>query len=383
MSNEINICAFKPELFSEKQITRLEILLDKLDEAAKERKLFLDTAQIIAMREWLKNPDVKTEPNEYLEIYNAIPDNIFCIYLEEEIKSIFGDQHKEVLKSLSSFPVARQKEAFIFMQTVYSNFTDKKENREASAKLSKLYKTILTEYPDILNNEDDILSAIKLGKSFKEHEESLTNIWQNSSMTEQIKKIKSLLAEAYPNDDVEKLYIGKAKAKKEVGAVFLPSKKTDVIICGPILSGGKEKTYDIGLFILSHEFQHRQQMRWVKKLENDKLEKGSAEYYQSRIYLATYKGGYLAPETNSGNIALFAGLKDYLEQPVEQQANNIATLSSMEGDTKGAKMWAFNEKLTKAFSIVAKPIDTAMFNIGRVTSTITSIRSNKAEQPKI
>lgn len=201
-------------------------------------------------------------------------------------------------------------------------------------------------------------------------------LWGFATKGDQIEKAKSLLAEAYPNDDVDNLHIGAVELEK-AGASYLLSLAADTIVVGPLFSHPEIKKWDLGMYMLHHEFQHRRQIRLADKLDKGLLEKGSAQHYQARLYHAQMEGGYLTLMTAVNKLAMYARVGDYHRQPIEKQANEIATISSAIGNTSGAAMWMLNEKLSNAFSAVAKPINTVAYGIERVTSFFTGNKGPK------
>lgn len=367
---DIEIIAFQPETYSDQQKERLDSLLDQLSKAASERKAYLNRGRLAALNAWLKSPEGAKTGHDYQEIFNAVPNERFPAYMEEIITSNFPEQADDLLEKLEEFSITMQKQAIGYTASFYADFIDRKEDRAHWAKIDELYETILKENPGILTNLDDIKGAIKLGNAIQNHKGELTRLWKNSAMPQQIEAAKTLLAEAYPNDEIEKLHISEVKTKTAIAA-YLTSLNADTMVCGPLFSGGKSKSYDFGLYLLSHEFQHRRQSRLAKRFENGELKKGSAEYYQGQLYHANFEGGYLSMVTAVNKLARIARYTDYCEQPVERQANDIAKLSSTFGKTSGAALYALSEGLGKAFSTMARPVNTVAYNIERAVTALT------------
>lgn len=372
MSDTLEIKIFDVSELSEPQVTRLESLLDELDIAAKERQAYLNIGRRAAFKHFLDNPDTVDREHDLMKIYNAFPKERLKVFLEEVLETTFGEENENILSKLEGFSFQQKIEIFVSAGISYADFIDKSKDRAYWSKLDKIYEAILNEYPNILNNIHDIKGALMLGQAKKDQKSPLHDPWQLPKNPLAV-EIKQLLATAYPDDDIEHLEIVTADIS---GALHMPSMSLDTIVLGPPCTFHNFSLSDIGFFVLAHENQHRRQTRLADKLEKDELEKGTAEYYQARIYYSQFKGGYLTTITAENKIQKFARYIDYEEQPIERQADLVAKVACTIGNPKGLSLLNTNSVLYRSFSRVAQPIDFVMHNTQRVYNGLKSLGSS-------
>lgn len=361
MAKISEIHVFNPATLSEQQKARLESLLCNLEAAVKDRRQFLSEGGAKAMKEYLKNPAANEFDHDYLALFNIVPEDRWPAIIEE-LKKEVADVPGTVddLARLKTLDLAQQKKAVAYIASQYTRFLDKPKERAHWKKVDRLYQTILSEFPDILSNKDDVLHAVTLGLILKEKKNTLKEAWENASAYEKIDLTKSLLKQAYPQDDVDHVHAAMVKIE-QVAAAFHRNLTVDTIACGPLFT--KMEKYGFPLYLFAHEFQHRRQARLVDRLERGLVSKDSAEYYPARLFQANFKGGSLSPSTEQGKIAMMAKFTDYCEQPIEAQANMMASIASNIGETGGDTIWSIAETFSKAASAVARPVDTVMKGI--------------------
>lgn len=379
MTKNISVTVFNPAGLSDEERARLDGLLDALDAAVADRKTYLNTGRAKALKEFLKDPCANVITHDYLPALNAVPEDRWPAVVEEVAKDLAGmPSAANAIAQLKILGAPKQQEAVSFMVSQYVRFVDKSKERGHWQKVDGLYETILSEFSDILFNEDDIHGAVKLGEILGKEKASLTEVWKKATGAEKIEKAKSLLARAYPNDDTAHLHIAPVETKKIIAA-FNTVLSADTMVCGRMFLNGT--SYAFPVYMFAHEFQHRRQLRLVDSLERNQLSKGSAEYYQARLFRANFEGGYLTPMTAPNKVAMYAKLTDYFEQPVEQQANDNAKLSSSIGNTGGDEIWSLSEKFSKAVSATVRPVDKIGHEISIAVSAITSIGRRKPDGP--
>lgn len=373
MAMTIPVNIFDPSSLSDDKRARLESLLNTLDIAVEERKKYQTLGRVEALKEYLADPSANKVAHDYLLMYNAIPTDRWSAMAAVVVKTLEG--RPDVIRQFEALDYERQKEAASFTFSQYTRFIDISEDRKHWKKLDGIYETILSEFPSILTSMDDLKGVVRLGQIFAKHKDRVTETWKTASAAEKIETAKSLLAEAYPDDNPEHLYVAPVDIKR-AGAAFMGV--ADIILCGPMMLGGTSSALPIYQF--THEFQHRRQTQLVERLEKNELPPGSAEYYQARLFRANHEGGYLTPMTASNKIAMLAKLTDYLEQPLEAQANGNAKLACAIGDTGGDSIWKVNERFCKAVSAVARPVDKIVHGVSVAVSTVATL-GRKAPRP--
>jgi len=376
ISKTLSLKIFDPTRFSDEKQMRLDSLLDSLDMAVEERKKYLSVGYLKALKEFLKDPSANEIIHDYLSIFNVIPEDRWLLLVEEMERGASDGTSDSVdaIAQLKSLDAPEQKEAVSFMLVQYAQFVDESRDREHWQKLDGLYKIILSEFPDILFNADDIMGAARLGTILDKNKDSLSAVWKTNAAGKKIETSKSLLTLAYPDDDIAHLHVASVEVKN-VAAAFHTSLPVDTMVCGSLFLNSTR--WVLPLFLMTHEFQHRRQLRLVDRLKKDQLTKGSAEYYQARLFRANFDGGYLSSTLATNKVAMYAKLTAYYEQPVEQQANDNTRLASIIGNTGGDVIWSLSEKFTKAVSAIARPVDKISYESRRVISAITSIGHRK------
>lgn len=310
---------------------------------------------------------------------NAYPAERWPGFIDETIKSMEdtpGAGH--ALAQLQELDLSEQRKGFSFMASQYVQFVDKFVDRGHWQKVDGLYEVILTEFPDILNNKDDVIGAVALGKIIESKKGGLTAAWKKASGTQKLEAAKTLLSQAYPEDDTTHLHVAPVDVKKVI-AGFSTSLHIDTMVCGPFFMNGE--SFGFPLYLFAHEFQHRRQLKLADRLEKNQLVKGSAEYYQARLIRANFDGGYLTPSTAANKVAWYARLTDYFEQPVERQANDSAKLSGRIGQTGGDVVWSLSEGFSRIISAAARPVDTVVGKVEQVVSAIGSIGHRTPTEP--
>ena len=356
---------FDPRTLDKDKTQRLEELLDDLDLAVKERKKALYPGYHNALDAWLENPDMRAVESYHSEVLSVLPEERLFKFLEQVFQSFSRDGQEDLVNKLKPLNIEEQRDVLAFMISYHQFYLERDIDRKHWKRLNSLYRTILREYPDILNNESDISGAIRFGELIQKEKRSLTEIWRQASLSEQVKKAHQLLADAYPDDDVGNLFITSIDNKL---ASFFVSMAADAIVCGDTFSGGKHKRWDSALYSLAHEFQHRRQVRLVDEFKKGNLEKESSEYYQARLYDIQNKGGSLVHFMAKNGLEMVAKAWDYRVQPIERHADGMAKLSSVVGNTHAAARASRVETIDRIFSAVTKPIDTAYFHIKNVAS---------------
>jgi len=351
-------------VLSNEQKTRLEGLLDQLDLAVAERKVFVDSAQADAMRAYFKNPSTPIAAHDYIALFTELDDARFPALLAEMLQDLRARNAEDVAARLETLELPEQKKIIGYVSSAYTWLCDEKKERQLWKKVSRIYNTILSEFPRLLTSVDDATGAVKLGQMIESKKGSLSFIWPMATNDEKMKRVSDILKSAYPKDDVDHMHIASVDIKT-VAAAFTDD-GVDTMMCGPQVLEGK--IIDLSLFLIAHEFQHRRQQRLIDRLKRGELTKGNEDYYRARLFKANFSGGYLSAGVARGKIGMFAKFRDYVAQPVEQDANNHARISSVFGATAGQKIWDLNEKVSRVLSATARPLDKIAYGCRRVFS---------------
>lgn len=338
------------------QRERLDDLLTKLESLIKERERIVNTAKTQTLKACFNEAamaDTKSRikyNDDLLTAYNTVdPTRLRKTFttLAEKLRPHLNDTSE--WERFEKIPFAQQKILYSKVVSSYKDYMNSETDKKFWDDLHQIYHRILTRYPTMLYSEEDITGAINLGNILRQTRASLISKWQDTLKaanfdTEKTYQARTdltrdLLAQAYPDDNAEDLDFGHATFK-QCGGIYLG--ETDTII----LDSGKfgQYTWFQALKTLSHEFQHRRQHRLAKQLKNNELTEGSSEHYQARLFSANLHGGYLSPLTESNKDEHDIIIVDYLEQPVEAQANAVACLVSYIGGTGEDVIWRKHEE---------------------------------------
>lgn len=370
---------FNPALLSNEKRARLDSLLDQLDIAATERGLFTDAGKIEALKEWLTSLPENRPATDHLAFFQAIPKSRWnAFFAEVEQEFILNHKSPELFVQLKALGTYEQMQALAYASSEWQRFTDATQARKHWKKLNNLYTKILTEFPDILFSQDDAQTILALGGVFAKEYPNLKASWDRATSAKKAEKTKELFEKALPADDVNSMHVATVSLKA-AAAAFMPSVNADTMICGGMFYDSTSPGFPMYLF--THEYIHRRQTRLMDRLVKGQLTKGSAEYYQARLFRANFKGGYLSPMATKGKIAMIAQLHDYYNQPVERHANDNASYAHYFGQTGSDLTWKMQEKLGHVFSAAARPLDATSYGVRRVVSAVTSIGRRKPKGP--
>lgn len=358
---------FNPSGLSNTQATQLTDLLDRLDDTAAKRKAYLDTGRTAALKAWFENPQACTARSDFTVMYQAIPEERFVRMVDDAYRTCGTEEEQKLGQRLQALPFEEKRKAYAFVTSSYADFIDNSRDGDHWNKTAGLYKTILTRYPDILGRQEDFTGAIRFASLVKESQTNLAATWKNAAAQTQMDDTRTLLAQAYPDDDVGRLHIAQVSTKNVLAAFATPA---DTIVLGQPFF--KTESPDLPLFFLTHEFQHRRQIELKKRLPE--LHSKSPEYYQARLFSANFNGGYLSLALATNKLNRAAKHRAYLEQPVEMQANMIAKMVSIASGTQSAALWEAGERKSMLISDIARPVDCLARNIHRVYSAATGAR---------
>ena len=306
---------------------RLESWLSHIERVVDKRNLNKRQgypAYLGALNEWLEHPNQSFQSDQTY-LYRAIPDDRMDDFIDDQLQyfpDIEGAQQS--FARLRSHPIHKQKEALTFASVYRDYFSSNKDEERSWRALSQLYDCVLSAFPNILYCEDDargrknVLHLLEQDKRKK----SLKQIWRDRSAGHENRKIEAVrhfLATAYPGENVEHIEIT-VKPLRSIGGAFIGSLAADVMLHNARRLNDVNRT----LFVILHELQHRRQLQKIKQLEDGQLSKGTAEYYQARLFRANLCGGYLNYSTTACSNR--NAVRDYDRQPVERHANDLAAV---------------------------------------------------------
>lgn len=361
--------AFDPREMTPTEHARLNELLDQLDTAVDAFRAHKTTGCLAALKKYLDKPTPFA--HDYVEMYAALPDDRWVIYVEEELADMTGDALSADLKAcFMNLSSDQQRVALAYASVEGSAAADASQLHQPQKNISIIYKQILSEFPTLLWSEKDIKSVLDLAETLRKQKHFLSSWqWDTSDNKQKIAAAKGVLADAFPNDKVDELYIGEVKIKN-AAAAFLTSAKADVMILGPHFFN---LSWQLPFYLLAHEFQHRRQIRLISDLESGKINKTDPSYYQARLFRANMRGGYISTTITKGFISRTARYEDYFNQPVERHANDTASYAHFLAGTDAEKLWRLSEKFSRAASKTAQPLDAANRAASRVVGAAKSI----------
>lgn len=367
--------SFDPSNFSMRKHRRLDELLNDLTMAVALRGELINAGYLEALKKWVNNPPIAGNmPNgmaDRLAVSAAIPEDRWIASMQESLKasSMVMSEAARAIVRFEELDISKQKEGISYTTSEYERFIDRPRDRKHWKTVSGIYRAVLTEFPDILNNEEDSAGSERLGNILKDEKEELDAFWKNASDIEKAEKAKSILHIAYPKDDVPHLHMAVLETKTVEGA-YSGNLITDTMICGTDTI--KSKHWESSMFVFAHEYNHRRQRKLVQKLKEDRLTSGSAEHYQAWLFKANLAGGgYLVPSEAHGVLQMYARLADYITQPVEFHANENAKFAHDIGCTAMGVTWSVGKAIFKSISAITRPFDVVSYGIDRATSAST------------
>lgn len=370
----MNIGTFKPENYSQEQIDRLEHLLGMLDVATNKRKQYNQIGSFKALQTFMDDPSLYEE-NDMCQVWGAIPHDRFNATIDLIFGKDLSEKHANIKNEFMHLEKSKKQRALSYASDKFRTYLSETRFQQDWRAVDSLFEQILAEFPEILNETDEIIAAMEMGRVLLSQKNELKELWAYALNSEKLDMARNIIKTAYPNDNVDNIHMQEVDIEKAAAAV-VGGLEADTIILGQMFFS--DKTFDFPLYLMNHEFNHRRQRRLVAQLDNGELEKATAKYYQARLFRANFSdlgGGYLSPMSAPNKIVRIAGLRDYMEQPVEQHANNMAVLSHKIAGTTGGTLWKINEGITKIFSDVCRP---AAFVYHTVRTPFEKMHANDA-----
>ncbi|MDD9899498.1 MAG: hypothetical protein OXT65_00795 [Alphaproteobacteria bacterium] len=340
---------------------RLENLLDQIDTAAAARKSFDEAGQFKALKVWLDNPQEATQKlsnhdkerlSTFEQVFSGIPADRLQHYIDE-FADICHSQNggADTFARLNALSREQKITGMAYAAQQGNQHVDASQNETHWNTMSKLYNTVLSEYPNILTTKEDIAGAQKIAGTLRHLHPLMQAAWPHKTTQEKNAMMKRLFTETCPDENADHLHMATLNSNF-AAAAFSSNVKVDTMYAGDQL---EKLPPALGVFLYIHEYQHRRQRQLVQQLEDDKLQKGSAAYYQARLFKANQDGGYLQPMVAANQLETLAKTNDYMDQPVERQANDAASLTCALAGTGGDKIWAVADKAQRGLSTLSQP----------------------------
>ena len=305
------------------QREHLESLLDQIDGAAADFRSFCEKGYIAALMTWLRNPPramgclqngEKAWAVTLDEMYTQMPDDRYEIVIKELEKSCDHTDTPELFAPFSALDRAEKNLYLAYIDLKKDEALDPREGAFHRRKLAKLYRAILTEFPGILLSKQDAQNYKTAVRSFKTNGDTLKSAFQKQGKDGIDTTATAFLKSVFPTEPVGEMLVSELQKPSPARGLF--QTETSMLFTTQQLKNTSAEDFMCNFM---HEFQHFRQLVQIRKLEDGKLKKGSAAYYQARLFRANFRGGYLPPPPD-GNPE---GFHSYHFQPVEAQANQM------------------------------------------------------------
>lgn len=372
---------FHPASMAAAERARLDGLLEHIEALAAERSAMQKAAMAAALERWLSGgtaDDGGRRLKEATAIYRSIPPDILQRIVEEfaGVGAQEPPPWERHAGTVAGFSFDRKLEMMINVDACYHDFIAPARERALWKQISKGYAALLKDFPGILCGNEDTQGAVRMGRLLKEEKGYLRRIWNRASGRGKLDSIKSLLMQAYPANEVDDLSMVVCDAG--FTGMQLSVGREDIILCGR--SYLKQSDYAFVAFSLVHEFQHVRQSRLAGRLGRNEIAQGGADHYRARLMTSNLKGGYLDASLREG-LPRLAGLVDYYNQPVECEANGMAAIASMVGETGAAEKRLHSARTGRTFSLMARPVESVMYNVARAFDAARSWFQPRSSAP--
>lgn len=336
----------------------LERVFDALDIIAEqsrqveEGKYIRGLAIALERMRWMRGSD-------YTKMTQALEDDRFEARLNEVKKSLSERGEKRILSELNMLHGNDKRLIVGLAQDVVRDDIEPEQERPQSLLLQG-YRVIVQTHPTILNISDDVLAAQCLGNTLRACKNDLAK-WKDKDTTWKMDLLGRIWAGAYPEEDVPSLSLRVAKFRN-IGGVYISDPGVDSAIMADWTLDLKDA--EKALFIMAHEYNHRRQRRLADAFERGEVEPASPQYFKARAIKIGMSGGYLYAPRKA--MPFYSTMKEgeYLAQPLERDANDMAMLSMQVAefseaekvDSRITKTIGRSEKYRKLSDVIATKI---------------------------
>ena len=331
-------------------------------------------AQAAALTYALDHPARLPDGTAIGMVLGTLPDANWQAMLADSVAQAATPAEKAAMARIAAMPKADAIKVFAFVSENASQFADAAALRKASGKLRDAYAQVESVHPLSVLTKGDKLRVLALARAAAADAAlplQTPSPWQALAPADRIGFYRRVLDAAYPGEQVATLPILPFLGQAQFAAAYIAG--ADTMIVGKL--GDASQT--LAMHLVSHEYQHRHQAMRVKKLEAGQLEDGSLDFYRAKLFQINFQGGYISPAVRGpGKLAQLAAIRDYMKQPVENNAFTFGVAFSRAYDPKSGKMLAFATGAQKGIAGALAPVESIIAAFRRLAATSNG---NKAD----